>query len=77
MVAFVLTVAYPAAQPDCFYADQALRLASGSMPQNAGIQSLAGKAWLWFSWHLGAWVPGRDSATTYARFIESRLSHAQ
>ena len=76
-VAFVLPIAYPSAQPDCFFANRTLRLASGALPQNAGIQTLSGEAWLWFSWHVGAWVPGRDDTRTYARFIESRLSHAQ
>ena len=70
---FVLPVPYPAAQPDCFFADIDLRLLGGAMPQNSGIQPLDGTPLLWFSWHLSAWSPQRDDIATYVRFVESRL----
>lgn len=76
---FVMPVAYPAAQPDCFWADPDLRLANSSVPANAAPQvvpTLQVPA-LWFSWHLSAWRPSRDSVTTYARFISRRLDDAR
>jgi hypothetical protein len=76
-VKFVLPLPYPAAQPDCFYADQDLRLARGAMPVNSGMQPLNNVPMLWFSWHLSAWNPQRDDVFTYVRFIESRLSDAR
>ncbi len=76
-IAFVLPVGYPAAQPDCFFAGESLRLASGALPQNAGMQQLGNATWLWFSWHLTSWTPGRDNAVTFAHFIESRLANAR
>lgn len=76
-IVFVLPVGYPAAQPDCFFAEESLRLASGALPQNAGIQQLGNATWLWFSWHLTSWTPGRDNAVTFAHFIESRLANAR
>jgi E2/UBC family protein E len=74
---FLVPIPYPAAQPDCFYADPGLRLASGAMPANAGLQPLAGQQLLWFSWHLASWNPARDSLLGYVRFIVERLRRAQ
>lgn len=73
-VRWVLSPAYPAAQPDCFFADAELRLASGAMPINSGHQELQGRQLLWFSWHVQGWRPGRDDLLSYLRFIESRLA---
>ncbi len=72
-VSFVLPLAYPAAQPDCFFTEPDLRLITGAMPANTGIQQLDGAPLLWFSWHLTAWSPQRDDLNTYIRFVESRL----
>lgn len=72
-VQFVLPIAFPAAQPDCFYTEPSLRLANGSMPANSGIQLLDGQQRLWFSWHLTAWSPARNTVDTYLRFVERRL----
>lgn len=72
-VRFVLPVAFPAAQPDCFFADLDLRLANGAMPQNSGVQQLEGENLLWFSWHLSTWSPSADNTNTYLRFVERRL----
>lgn len=72
---FVVPAGYPAAQPDCFWADGDLRLADGSMPQNSGLQAIPSTQTqaLWFSWHLSQWRPGRDHLVTYARFVARRL----
>jgi hypothetical protein len=72
-VQFVLPVAFPSAQPDCFYVEPSLRLANGSMPANSGIQPLDGQQLLWFSWHLAAWSPAHDTIDSYLRFVERRL----
>lgn len=76
-VRFVVPVAFPSAQPDCFYADLDLRLAGGGMPMNSGIQQLGGQEFLWFSWHLSTWSPATDNTATYLRFIERRLRDAR
>jgi hypothetical protein len=74
-VRWVLSPAYPAAQPDCFYADHDLRISGGAMPTNTGMQQLDAQPLLWFSWHLQvAWRPGRDDLLTYLRFVESRFA---
>lgn len=72
-IRFLLPVAFPSAQPDCFFADLDLRLAGGGMPMNSGIQQLDGQELLWFSWHLSSWSPATDNTATYLRFIERRL----
>ncbi len=78
-ISFVVPVGYPAANPDCFYADLALRLASGTMPAASGLQAIpgVGAQQMWFSWHIGSWNPGRDTLLTYVRVIRDRLSRAQ
>lgn len=74
-VRWVLSPAYPAAQPDCFYTDLDLRLVGGNMPTNTGVQQLDNQSLLWFSWHLQVtWRPGRDNLLSYLRFIESRFA---
>ena len=73
-VRWALSPGYPAAQPDCFYADADLRLADGAIPVNSGLQELQGEPLLWFSWHVQGWRPGRDDLLSYLRFIESRLA---
>jgi Prokaryotic E2 family E len=74
---FLVPIPFPAAQPDCFYADPGLRLSSGAMPTNAGLQPLAGEQLMWFSWHVASWNPARDSLLSYVRFIAERLRRAQ
>jgi len=74
-VRWLLSPAYPAAQPDCFYTDPDLRIADGATPTNTGMQQLEAQPLLWFSWHLQVtWRPGRDDLLTYLRFIESRFA---
>lgn len=73
---FVVPAGYPAAQPDCFWADSSLRLANGAQPQNSGLQNLpmTNRPVLWFSWHLRSWRPGRDQLVSYVRFIHQRFA---
>jgi hypothetical protein len=75
-VRFIVPVGYPMAQPDCFWAEGALRLAGGGMPQSAGVNEVPGtsQAGLWFSWHLGVWNPVTDSLLTYVRVIQRRFA---
>jgi len=74
IVRWLVSPAYPAAQPDCFYADLDLRIGA-AMPTNSGIQQLGAEQLLWFSWHLQTpWRPGRDDLVTYLHFIEARFS---
>lgn len=74
VVGFVVVPAFPAAQPDCFYASESLRLLGGGLPINSAVQQHETGSKLWFSWHLSSWNPVRDDLTTYVRFIERRLS---
>jgi hypothetical protein len=76
---FLVPVGFPAANPDCFFADSELRLASGGMPGASGVQPIphTGTPHTWFSWHVTAWNPGRDTLLTYVRVIRDRLSRAQ
>ncbi|HMM95059.1 E2/UBC family protein [Phycicoccus sp.] len=76
-VEFIVPVPYPTAQPDCFFANENLRLASGAVPSNSGQQLLEGKNRLWFSWHLQTpWLPARHTLVTYAHFIAERFRRA-
>jgi hypothetical protein len=77
LVRFLVPIPFPAAPPDCFYADPGLRLANGALPTNTGSQLLAGQQLLWFSWHLASWNPARDTLLGYVRIIAERLRRAQ
>jgi len=74
-VRFVVPVGYPFAAPDCFWADNDLRLASGTQPQATNFQPIpeANLPGLWFSWHVQGWNPNRSNLVTYAKVIEQRL----
>jgi hypothetical protein len=74
-VVFHAPVGYPAAQPDSFWADPDLRLASGAQPKNTGFQPTpsGGEPKLWFSWHIETWNPNRDSLLSYLKAIQNRL----
>ncbi|CAN7724729.1 hypothetical protein LJR290_006152 [Variovorax sp. LjRoot290] len=78
-VHFIAPQGYPFAQPDCFWADEDLRLASGSLPQNANCGNpMPGlnKSALWFSWHLQQWNANRDNLLTWVASIKDRLARA-
>jgi hypothetical protein len=74
---FLAPAGYPMAQPDCFWADATLRLASGAMPQASGLTPIPGESEprLWFSWHLtSGWNPVRDTLLSYVRTIQGRFA---
>ncbi|HEX8124726.1 MAG TPA: E2/UBC family protein [Allosphingosinicella sp.] len=74
-VHFLIPVAFPHANPDCFNTEADLRLANGALPQNSTEQPmpLIGST-LWFSWHLqGGWKPNRDNLLTWMAVIERRF----
>jgi Prokaryotic E2 family E len=78
-VHFFAPVGYPFAKPDCFWADEDLRLASGALPQNANCENPMpglGKRALWFSWHMEQWNASRDSLLTWLASINERLARA-
>lgn len=75
---FVIPVGYPIAKPDCFWADQNLRLLDGRMPMNTNITGMPnGEAKLWFSWHTQKWNPNIDNLLTYVHVVEGRLKVTQ
>lgn len=68
---------YPFAQPDCFWADEDLRLSSGGVPQNANLANpipYLGQPMLWFSWHLQSWNAARDDLMTWLTVVRQRLA---
>jgi hypothetical protein len=72
---FLVPVGYPMAKPDCFWADENLRLNSGAMPMNTNITPIPhiNQRKLWFSWHIHHWNPISDDLVTYVRVIQNRL----
>lgn len=77
---FLAPVGYPYAAPDCFWADEALRLANGNMPQNTAISLIpeVGQSALWFSWHLAQpWNPNINSLSSWAASMVERLRPAR
>lgn len=77
---FLVPAGYPAANPDCFWADHDLRLADGKVPQNSNPhQNVPGTAIfaLWFSWHItSGWHPATSDLRTYLHSIAARFQHA-
>lgn len=76
-VCFIAPQGYPYAKPDCFWADQDLRLMPPlGMPQNTGnnavLPELSGM--LWFSWHTDHWNASRDDLLSWIASIRERLS---
>lgn len=78
-IIFHAPVGYPAAKPDCFWADADLRLAGGAPPKNTGFQPppTGAEPKLWFSWHTESWNPNRDSLVSYLKAIQSRLQRPE
>lgn len=74
-IRFLAPVGYPFATPDCFWADDDLRLKSGAQPQASNVQNIPGttETGLWFSWHLQTWNPNRDSLISFLHAILRRL----
>ncbi len=81
MLLIVVPPGYPATAPDNFYTNDDLRLAAGGEPGNSGrSQTIAGRVWRVFSWHVdGQWRPRPDVVTgdnllTYLEACRVRLS---
>jgi len=75
-IKFIAPPGYPMAKPDCFWADQDLRVGgSPGIPQSCGHNPIpeVGTPQLWFSWHVATWNPNVDTLLTYFRVIERRL----
>lgn len=72
---FITPTGYPGANPDCFWADADLRLASGGMPQNSAIQCVpeTNISSLWFSWHASGWNPLIHDLRAYMSIILARF----
>jgi hypothetical protein len=77
-IRFLAPHGYPYAQPDCFWADEGLRLNSGLMPQNSNISPVpeTSENGCWFSWHLASWTPGADTLMTFVAAIVDRFRRA-
>jgi hypothetical protein len=79
-VRFMAPAGYPYAAPDCFWADETLRLENGQVPKNAAVNPIPDTSirGLWFSWHLTqGWNPNVDSLLTWLASIASRFRAAQ
>jgi hypothetical protein len=74
-VRFIAPVGFPTSRPDCFWADNNLKLKGGGNPLNTGQSPLPNgpNPLLWFSWHVQKWSPNSDSLLTYLRVIENRF----
>ncbi len=78
-IQFLAPVGFPMAQPDCFWADEGLRLSSGGLPKNAGTQTppFGGPSKLWFSWHVSVWSGSRDTLRSYLGTIRNRIARPE
>jgi hypothetical protein len=80
LVRFIEQAQYPFAAPDCFWADEELRLANGQNPQSSAAQVIPETQLngLWFSWHVGdRWNPNTDNHLTWMGCIAERLRKPQ
>lgn len=70
-----LPPAFPDAQPDMFWVHPAVKTASGTLPRSTCSESLLGRDWQRFSWHLsaGAWKPGISTLRDFMRCIAARF----
>jgi hypothetical protein len=79
-VRFLAPLGYPQAAPDCFWADNGLRLAGGAMPASSGNNNIIPETsipGLWFSWHVqDRWDPNRDTLISWMNTIIDRLRRA-
>jgi hypothetical protein len=74
-VHFVVPVGYPAARPDSFWTDAALRVATGALPTNAQLNgnNPPMQPLLWFSFHPSSWNPLKDDLLTYFNVVRTRF----
>ncbi len=68
-----IPLSYPNGNPDMFWVDPDLRLASGASQANATIENVLGEPWLRFSWHPQKWNPVQDNLNTFMEFVNRRL----
>jgi len=75
-----LPAGFPDAQPDMFWCDPPIRIASSAIfPQAADLmESYLGRTWQRFSRHLnvGAWTPGTDNLGTYMSLVGAELQRS-
>lgn len=66
---------FPDAAPDMFWVYPHVRTTHDVVPQGTSVESLLGKDWQRFSWHLtpGAWRPGISTLRDFMRCIRSRF----
>lgn len=83
-ILFVAPPGYPNAAPDCFWVEPSgLRLSNGVTPQNTNDSNpipgdtQTGRSTTWFSWHVQAWNPNKNSLYSYYRLIADRLKPAR
>lgn len=78
-VHFIAPQGYPFARPDCFWADEDLRLSNGAIPQASNCSNPMpglGHGGLWFSWHLQQWNANRDDLMSWFAAIKDRFAKA-
>ena len=68
-----IPLSYPNGNPDMFWVDHDLRLASGGSQANANIENVLGEPWLRYSWHPQKWNPVIDNLSTFMEFVNRRL----
>lgn len=70
-----LPPAFPDAAPDMFWIYPPVKTAAGTLPRATSMESLLGKEWQRFSWHLsgGAWQPGISTLRDFMRCIAARF----
>ncbi len=66
---------FPDAQPDMFWVSPTVKTVQGSLPRATCMESLLGKEWQRFSWHLaaGAWKPGVSTLGDFMRCVSGRF----
>jgi Prokaryotic E2 family E len=74
-IRFIVPLGYPVAKPDCFWADQDLKLRSQTPIQAGTVNQIpeTNEFGLWFSWHANQWNANSDNLITYVNIIKNRL----
>jgi hypothetical protein len=74
-IRFLVPLAYPAAPPDCFWADLDLTLQDGRLPNAARPQAIPGQQepLLWFSWHVQQWDANTHTLVSFMQVVFARL----
>ena len=80
-IRFLALANYPFANPDCFWADENLRLANGGEPQNSASNAIPETQLgnlRWFSWHVhNNWNPSRDTLLSWIACIADRFRNVR